>query len=84
MTVYVDNAKNPHGRMLMSHMVADNMIELFKMADAIGLKQEWFQDHRLPHYDLSQTKRASAVKKGAVEVTSRQLIILFRSHFTLQ
>jgi len=82
MTVYVDDAKNPYGRMLMSHMMADTMTELFKMANAIGLKSEWFQNTRLLHYDLSQTKRALAVKLGAIEVTSSELVRLFRSELT--
>ncbi len=82
MTAYVDDARNPLGRMLMSHMMADTAIELFDMADAVGLKREWFQDTRLPHYDLSQTKRALAVKMGAIEVTSSELVRLFRSELT--
>jgi hypothetical protein len=79
MSVYVDGASNPYGRMKMCHMVADTLEELHAMADAIGIQRRWFQndpDH--PHYDIAQSKRALAVKHGAVEITSRQLVELIR------
>jgi hypothetical protein len=79
MSVYVDGASNPYGRMKMCHMVADTLEELHAMADAIGIQRRWFQndpDH--PHYDIAQSKRALAVQHGAVEITSRQLVELIR------
>jgi hypothetical protein len=80
MVVYVDSAKNTLGRMKMSHMSADTVEELHAMAEQIGLKREWFQDHsRYPHYDVSQSKRKLAVKAGAIEVSSRQLVQLLRA-----
>ena len=77
--VYVDSATNSYGRMKMCHMVADTLEELHAMADRIGVQRRWFQnnpDH--PHYDIAQTKRALAVRFGAVEITSRQLVELIR------
>lgn len=76
MTVYVDNSRNPYGRMLMSHMAADSLEELHEMATAIGLRRDWFQDGRLPHYDLCQSKRRNAVNRGAVEVSAKELIAI--------
>lgn len=74
MTVYVDDMhKSPMGNlgfMKMSHMMADTDRELHAMADAIGLKRDWFQGD---HYDVSKAYRAKAVELGAVEVTMRQL-----------
>ena len=74
MTVYVDDMhKSPmgsYGYMKMSHMMADTDAELHAMADAIGVKRQWFQGD---HYDVSKEMRAKAVKLGAVEVTMRQL-----------
>lgn len=78
MAVYVDGAKNPLKHMLMSHMVADTEAELHAMAQAIGLKREWFQDHNTPHYDLCQEKRTLAVARGAVQVGRRQLVAIIR------
>ena len=79
MSVYVDKASNPLGRMKMCHMMADTLDELHAMADKIGMKRKWFQnnsDH--PHYDLSLSKRALAIQNGAMEIDSRQLVDLVR------
>jgi len=81
MSVYVDNARAKFGRMLMCHMVADTRDELHAMADAIGLKRNWFQDRpkaSAPHYDVSLTRRATAVERGAIEVDRRALIDVVR------
>ena len=51
------------------HMYSDDVEELHKFAQSIGLKRSWFQNHpRLPHYDLTANKRKQAVKNGAKEV----------------
>ena len=76
MTVYVDSTKTPYGRMLMSHMVADSLDELHTMAFKIGLRRKWFQDVRLPHYDVSQSKKLLAINLGAVEISSKELIAI--------
>lgn len=81
MTVYVDNARNPYGRMIMSHMAADSLKELHEMADAIGLQRKWFQDFWLPHYDVCQSKKRIALSCGAVEVSTKELIITSRNSY---
>jgi hypothetical protein len=53
-------------------MTADNLDELHRMAERIGLKREWFQPHprvQFAHYDLTPGKRAKAVLWGAMEVS---------------
>lgn len=77
MTVYVDNANIQYGRMIMCHMMADSLEELHAMADTIGVSRRWFQDKRYKHYDICKSKKALAIKLGAVEVSSRELIRLF-------
>ena len=57
MRVFVDSAKLPYGRMLMSHMLADTLEELHDMADPIGIARKWFQPTSTPHYDICQEKR---------------------------
>lgn len=50
------------------HMWADTPEELHAMAKRIGMRRAWFQDdRRLPHYDLVPSRRALALKFGAVE-----------------
>lgn len=56
--------------MRMSHMVADTEEELHAMAAAIGVGRVHYQSD---HYDVCLSKRAGAVRRGAVEITMRQL-----------
>lgn len=73
--IYVDDMKAHFRGMVMCHMAADTLEELHAMADAIGVARRWFQDKpRFPHYDICLSKRALAVKNGAIEVTTRQLV----------
>lgn len=77
MAVYVDSMRAAFGRMIMCHMWADTREELFAMADRIGVARKWFQRPAhvdLPgmnasweHFDIAMSKRALAVKAGAVE-----------------
>lgn len=72
MSVYVDDAKIPFGRMVMSHLFADSEEELHAMADALGLKREWFQPRNgrvSRHYDVSLTKREEALQLGALPLS---------------
>lgn len=74
-TVYVGKLEFHYGRMLMSHMASPDLKALHEMAAAIGMKREWFQDHKYhPHYDVCKQKKQKAIKLGAVEVSDRQLI----------
>lgn len=53
------------------HMVADSLNELHALAREIGMRGEWAQlppKHRRAHYDLTPSRRAAAVKLGAIEV----------------
>lgn len=69
MTVYVDDMEAKFGRMIMCHMVADTDAELRAMADKIGVAQKW---HQGDHFDIALSKRALAIKEGAVQITWRQ------------
>ena len=79
MTVYVDDARHPYGRMFMCHMVADSQTELMDMAVSIGFSGDeawrWLQHPgtEREHFDICQSKRALAVKAGAQEITQREL-----------
>ncbi|WP_454683958.1 DUF4031 domain-containing protein [Ancylobacter moscoviensis] len=78
MTVYVDPAVWPFGRMLMCHMWADTLDELLAMADTISVQRKWIQGHPTlsfgkhreaswVHFDIDKSKRGLAVAAGAVE-----------------
>lgn len=87
MTVYVDDLTNwgwkLRGRTVAScHMFTDSveLDELHAMAERIGLKRAWFQEHRLaPHYDLTPSRRADAVAFGAVEVDRARSVEIWRA-----
>lgn len=75
MTVYVDDMRAAYGRMVMCHMLADTDEELHAMADRIGVARSWWQSPARTsgsHYDIALSKRALAVKAGAVEISLRQ------------
>lgn len=65
MSVYVDQARHRFGRMIMCHMVADTLPELHEMADKIGINRKWFQNKKLPHYDICLSKKELAIQNGA-------------------
>jgi len=78
MSVYVDDARIPFGRMKMCHMVADTIEELHEMAERLGLRR-WFQAHAsFPHYDICLSKREHAITLGAKPITRRELVDLMR------
>lgn len=80
MTVYVDPACHPYGRMVMCHMMADTTEELLAMADHIGVDRKWLQKAGTPqeHFDIAKVKRVLAVLAGAKEVTSRDLALMIQ------
>ncbi|NJK76366.1 MAG: DUF4031 domain-containing protein [Richelia sp. CSU_2_1] len=54
---------------------AGDVEALHEFAIAIGLKKKYFQSHRfLPHYDLTPTLRARALKAGAIEKSSAEIV----------
>ncbi|MER5663514.1 DUF4031 domain-containing protein [Streptomyces mirabilis] len=74
MTVYIDPPTWPgHGR-LWSHLVSDvSYDELHLFAADLGLPPRAFERD---HYDLPSHRYADAVRAGAVEVSSREVVRL--------
>ena len=62
------------------HLFADSDEELHEFAvDKLRLKRSWFQNHpRMPHYDLTRSKRLLAVSNGVIEASNKQLREYFR------
>jgi hypothetical protein len=48
MAIHADNAINSYSPMLMNCLIADDMTELFHMADPIWLARRYFQDGFFP------------------------------------
>jgi len=76
--VYVDNfyvTGMTYRGMKMCHMIADTREELLAMVDKIGVNRKWIQSFDTPreHFDICLTKRALAVKHGAIELGFREL-----------
>ncbi len=70
----------PFGYDAWCHMMTDDLTpagldELHAMAEQIGLRRAWFQDkRRLPHYDLTVSRRAKALRAGAQSVPAYELV----------
>ncbi|MES2887285.1 MAG: DUF4031 domain-containing protein [Pseudomonadota bacterium] len=81
MSVYVDDMQAHFRRMVMCHMVADTDEELHAMAATIGVQRKWHQKAGTPHshYDIALSKRALAIKAGAIEINSSALGRLIRA-----
>ena len=63
MTLYVDKAAIPYGRMRMSHLIADSPAERRRACDSLGLKRSYIQHPGTSreHLDISLAKRDVAV-----------------------
>lgn len=69
MSVYVDDVRHNFGRMVMCHLWADTMDELFAMVDGIGVQRKWLQQPLKAswvHFDIALGKKAMAIERGAI------------------
>lgn len=78
MAVYVDDFYKTGARigtMKMSHMIADTRDELFEMIDEIGIESKHIQckNSTREHFDICLSKRAKAIKLGAIAIGYREL-----------
>ena len=65
-----------------SHLFADSEGELDAFALRIGLKHSWGQHRGRPgrfHYDVIPSKRALAIKAGAIEVDDKTMVAITRA-----
>lgn len=75
MAVYVDDYRARYRQMVMGHMMADTHEELMAMAGRIGVSHRWLQREgtAFEHFDICRTKRATAIRLGAVPLDVRAL-----------
>ena len=84
MTIYVDDLFSAlwtkrYASTQWCHMATDNLDleKLHQFAERIGLKRSWFQTHpKVPHYDITASKRAIAIQLGAKPVSAKELFRL--------
>lgn len=81
--IYIDNYNAKFRNMIMCHMIGDTLNELHEMADKIGIDRKWFQNKKIPHYDICLSKKKLALKYGAIEVTPRELVKIYRDQHNL-
>ena len=57
------------------HLVSDSSLEeLHEFAANLGLRREWFQRKSIPHYDLTGAVYNLALARGAILVSSREIV----------
>lgn len=83
MSVYIDTLFDwgwKYGKSC--HLFADTEKELHEFAQSIELKRSWFQisNNNMPHYDLTEKKRALAISKGAIEIDKYLFVKMIRQH----
>ena len=63
------------------HMTTDSDLEeLHLFAEKIGMRRAWFQNHPvMPHYDLTPTRRAAAVRAGAKEMRGTDMLRAYKA-----
>jgi hypothetical protein len=70
------------GKLGWSHLISADIEELHEFAQQIGLKNEWFQAKPTkPHYDVKGMMRKRAIESGAIEVSSKEIVILLKKNF---
>ncbi len=85
MSVYVDDMESPFRGMVMCHMTADSIGELFEMVDRIKVARKWVQkkDTYKVHFDICKSKRRLAIEFGAIEISTRNLVRRMRAKRTV-
>jgi hypothetical protein len=77
MAVYVDEAVWEWRGKLWCHLLADDLDELHAFARRLGMRRGWFQcppKASKPHYDLTEGRRALAIKLGAKPIGRRETV----------
>jgi hypothetical protein len=73
--MFVDEGRSYIGwkRGMWYHLASDaNPEELQTFARRLRLNKNWFQDHQVPHYDISENRALLAIQLGAVRLSNRE------------
>ena len=77
--VLIGKNKYKFGRMYLSHMASDSLAELHDIAEKLGVRKHFQNKKGKPHYDICQSNKLKAIQLGAVEVSDKEIIKMFRS-----
>lgn len=61
------------------HLMADSIEELHCFASIIGLNIKWYQNRRIPHYDIRGIMLRRALKNRAAVMTTKEMIQRWRT-----
>jgi len=81
MAVYVDAAIWKWKGLRWCHLLADDVDELHRFAQSIGVKQTSYQGPprtATPHYDLTGYERRLALRAGAIACSRQEIIAVAR------
>jgi hypothetical protein len=81
MAAYVDQAIWTWQGLKWCHLVADDPVELHRLAAQLGIKRTSFQSPpraSAPHYDLTAYERRRAIALGAVPVSRSEIVVVLR------
>ncbi len=77
MALLVDQAHWPWRDRMWCHLISDSSLdELHAFAAKLGIPQRGFQGD---HYDIPHDLRTAAIEHGALEVSSREIILALRA-----
>lgn len=82
MGAYVDAAAIVYRGRPRHHLTADTVEELHAFAASAGIKRCWYHpSHGKPHYDVTDEEREKALERGALAVSSRDVLRISRAAF---
>lgn len=80
MAVYVDFASIPYKGKVRHHLTADSIPEMHAFCESLEIARAWYHKASThPHYDITSKQREAAIDKGAIPVTSRELLLCAKS-----
>lgn len=81
--IYIGTREYKYGRMLMSHMVSENLEELHAFAFKMGINKKHFQNKKdKPHYDICKSKKIKALQmSNTQEVSDKQIVLVSKQLF---
>lgn len=65
------------------HLAGDDLLELHRFAQSVGLKKSWFQKHpRHPHYDITTQRMLRKIlsRNRVIMMSTKRLITVCKGY----